>query len=339
MSSCESTPQKLLRVEKAISVAAVLKRHKHSVRGECQKEESSPLEFALTQTFHNLLKEIEQDSEYIHSEEKSPLESSSSFLESTSSSKDLLNSTQEHLSLPSPTLEEIQNLSESDSVSSIGGICLSTQEDSDTSEVPPWSPKRHIQFEDCEISQINFCDDPETTGTLLSSPKLQFKNSLISNIKFIEDSLEEDIEMAEAKKKKLKKLKASIDTKLSTFTVEDIHEESIDTYKQDQANILASLEQLNIELADAEDILEDADFNTLENDYNTLIQNFNTRKREVAAQTIVVRRRIGLTSNSLESVSSAASTPEGRALKKAEAKYEEFIEDCAQLSGDVTEHK
>ena len=173
MSSCESTPQKLLRVEKAISVAAVLKRHKHSVRGESQKEESSPLEFALTQTFHNLLKEIEQDSEYIHSEEKSPLESSSSFLESTSSSKDLLNSTQEHLSLPSPTLEEKQNLSESDSVSSIGGICLSTQEDSDTSEVPPWSPKRHIQFEDCEISQINFSEDPETSG---SSPKLQFQN-------------------------------------------------------------------------------------------------------------------------------------------------------------------
>ena len=163
--------------------------------------ESSPLEFALTQTFHHLLKEIEQDSEYVHSEETSPLKSSSSFLESTSSSKDLLNSTQEHLSLPSPTLEEIQNLSDSDSVSSIGGICLSTQEDSDTSEVPPQSPKRHIQFEDCEISQINFCDDPETTGTLLSSPKLQFKNSLISNIKFIEDSLEEDIEMAEAKKK------------------------------------------------------------------------------------------------------------------------------------------
>ena len=72
-------PQKLLRVEKAIFVAAVLKRHKHSVRGESQKEESSPLEFALTQTFHHLLKEIEQDSEYSDSEERSPLESSSSF--------------------------------------------------------------------------------------------------------------------------------------------------------------------------------------------------------------------------------------------------------------------
>ena len=41
--------------------------------------------------------------------------------------------------------------------------------------------------------------------------------------------------MAEANKKKLKKLKASIDTKLSSFTVEDILEESIVTYKQDQA--------------------------------------------------------------------------------------------------------
>ena len=54
-------------------------------------------------------------------------------------------------------------------------------------------------------------------------------------ISFTEDSVEEDSEMAEAKKKKLKKLKASIDTKLSSFAVKDILEESIVTYKQDQA--------------------------------------------------------------------------------------------------------
>ena len=58
----------------------------------------------------------------------------------------------------------------------------------------------------------------------------------------------------------------------------------------------------------------------------------------VATKAIEVRKRIGLSSNSLESISSATSASEGRALKKAKAKYEEFIEDCAQLSGDVTEH-
>ena len=177
----------------------------------------------------------------------------------TSSSKDLLNSRQEHFAFPSPTIEEIQNLAESDSVSSIGGICPSTQEDSDTSEVPPWSPNVIFSLK----TQINFIEDPEKSG---SSPKLQFQNCEIpnSNISFTEDSVEEDIEMAEAKKKKLKKFKASIDTKLSTFTVYDIHEESIDTYKQDQTNILASLEQLNVKLADPDEILEEEDFKTLE---------------------------------------------------------------------------
>ena len=35
----------------------------------------------------------------------------------------------------------------------------------------------------------------------------------------------------------------------------------------------------------------------------------------------------------------AASSSGERALRKTEAKYNEFIEDCAQLSGDVTEHE
>ena len=76
--------------------------------------------------------------------------------------------------------------------------------------------------------------------------------------------------MTEAKKNKIKILKASIDIKLSSFTVENIHEESIDTYKQDQTKILKSLEQFNEELDDATDILDEDDSNPLEEDYNML---------------------------------------------------------------------
>ena len=56
MNKCESTKDKLDKVNKAISVAALLKWHKAaSDRGEFHGDESNPFVSALTQVLHKLL--------------------------------------------------------------------------------------------------------------------------------------------------------------------------------------------------------------------------------------------------------------------------------------------
>ena len=347
MSHCESTAAKHLRVDKAISVAAVLKRLKDSEKGKSQEEESSPLVSNLTHILHNLLTAIEQESEAINSTKSSE-----------KLSEYLLNSTQDQFS---PTLEELENSFQSkssvsivtqilhdllneieqvkefpssqnlfiassptfknfsedfqdlESISSINGESFSSEKDSFISEVPPWSPQHSPRYDPPWLPQL--------------CPQLQSCELLEIN----STETFEETTMADATKKKIRRLKAATETKLDCFTVEDIHEESIDSYKDDQARLLESLEELSMELADAEDILDEDDLKPLQDAYKILRDKVKVRKKEIALAAIEVRKRMtvaapvrrnvaefGSSESLVSSVSS--STREQRALKKTEAK-------------------